>query len=162
MAYRFAILSEVTPVGDNIPVGVVLERDDHVFVDTPDNMGIPRRYDEPFIVGSAQGPVSVRYTPSDPQYFDQVLIELSRSFDIDSRGEVPVSGDPTAHRLVWENVLVPLRAQKRLPYVLTSEHGTRYASVKTYRKNYAARCATRPASAHTDPDATPTTSTLAV
>jgi hypothetical protein len=132
MAYEYAILWE-HEADRALPAVVVLQRDDHVLVEAPEEFCIPARYDEPFVVGSLDGPYTVTYTPSDPQYFDHVLIDLSRTFSMGERGSVPTASGTTVLRLLRDKVFSLRRKLAPVPYV-SHEQGARYSAVKDYRQ----------------------------
>src|SRR4051794_21322367 len=107
MSYRYAVLWEHH--GDcSRPVGVALERDDHVVVETRHDLHLPNRYDRPFVVGAIDRPEAVTYLPRHPQYFEHVLIDLSRSVAIGERSVVGSCSDPTLLRLLRDKVEEPL------------------------------------------------------
>jgi hypothetical protein len=134
VAYRYAILWEHEQ-DESRPAALVLGRDDHVFVDAPDELCIPSRWDEPFIVGSINGPFAVTYTPKDRQYFDQVLIDLSRTFSVGEQGMVPSASDTTVLRLLRDKILAPVRERQTVPYV-HSDQGGQYETIRAYRRRY--------------------------
>jgi hypothetical protein len=134
VAYRYAVLWQ-REGDETLPAALVIARDDHVFVDAPEEMCVPEIFQEPFVVGSINGPFPVTYTPADPQYFDQVLIDLSRTFEVGEQGTVSSASEATALRLLRDKVFAPRRAAQRMPYV-SSTDGRRYASVRAYHQKH--------------------------
>lgn len=121
MPYRYVVLYEELPNRPARPVGLAIERDGHVRVETRDDLCMPRRYSEPFVVA---GPdmTTIMYTPGDAGYFDNVVIDLSRTFTI---AEPDVTMDITEaafRKLLLEKVLRPLR--------YAESH--QYATIQTY------------------------------
>lgn len=128
MSHRYAVLWEVGRDGRTRPVGLAVQQDGSVIVETPDDLCIPRRYEEPFTL---TGPdfASVRYTPADEQYFDQVLLDLSRAFIIGKQGVVADATDSgVVLGLLVEHVLRPLRVEYPTAYAM----GGRYPAVKAH------------------------------
>jgi hypothetical protein len=132
VAHRYAVLWEPAPPGDAKPVGLAVQRDDHVVVEAPNDMCIPPRYDEPFVVaGPDLAPVT--YRPEDQQYFDQVLLDLSRAFIIGEVEAVPTATQGVILRLLSEKVLRPMRAKRAAEYATVP---ARYPAVQQYRTEY--------------------------
>lgn len=117
MPHRYAVLWETSPELPNArPAGLVVEQDDFVLVEARNELGIPPRYDQPFLV---TGPdmLPVRYRPGhDPQYFDQVILDLSRRFIIGKEGSVGEASEGVILRLLALHVFRPLRAEQSTPY----------------------------------------------
>lgn len=92
MLQRYAVLWEASPeLSEARPAGLVVEQDGFVLVEARDELSLPTRYDEPF---TATGPDMrmVQYRPGDAQYFDQVVLDLSRRFIIGKEGVVEEAG----------------------------------------------------------------------
>lgn len=108
MPYRYVVLYEEVPNRSARPVGLAIERDGYVRVETRDEFCMPRRYSEPFVVA---GPdmTTIAYMPSDVGYFDHVLIDLSRTFTIAEPGVTMDITEAAFRRLLLEKVLRPLR-----------------------------------------------------
>jgi len=113
---------------------VVLDRGDHVAVEAPDDMLFPARFDEPFVVGGIFSPAPVTYRPTDRQYFDQVLIELSRTFAIGERSTVSSASEGTLLRLFRDKVWAPLREGHREHYAIQSARGSCYPVIRRYHE----------------------------
>lgn len=145
MPHRYAVLWEVGPDESTRPIGLAVEQDGHVMVETRDDLCIPRRYDSPFNV---TGPdlTTVRYTPDDPQYFDHVLLDLSRAFIIGEQDVVMAATEGVVLRLLLEHVLRPLRREHPAAYTM----GGKYPVVRAYQdKHY--RDAASPAGREEEP-----------
>jgi hypothetical protein len=83
---RYAVLRETD--GENLPIGIAIERESDVTIVALDEFGLPRRISEPYRV--LQRDLStVEYKPGDPGYFEQVLLELQRAASISEIQEVP-------------------------------------------------------------------------
>lgn len=134
MPYRYAVLWEHEETR-SLPAAIVIQRDGYVFVDAPDELCVPTEYREPIVVGSIAGPFGVTYRPSDPQYFDQVLIDLSRMFSVGKQGTVSSASDSVVLELLRVEVWEPRRGMITMPYV-TERRNAQYATVKAYRKTY--------------------------
>lgn len=133
MPYRYAVLWEHDDQAR--PAALVVQREDHVLVDARDELGIPSVWEEPFVVGSINGPFPVTYTPKDQQYFDQVLIDLSRTFSVGEQGEVPTASDTSVLRLLSEKIFAPLRASQPVPYAAVP-HAGQFRTVRAYQQKY--------------------------
>jgi hypothetical protein len=96
--YRFAVLHDLSD-DSTPPIGLALERDDHVFVFTPGEFGIAQRQDGEYRV---LGPdlTYISYVPGDPGYFEQVLGSISWAFGVGEIGKVPVADDEMFLKLV--------------------------------------------------------------
>jgi len=97
----------------------VVEQGGFVLVETRNELGIPTRYDKPFRV---TGPdmVMVEYKPGDEQYFDHVILDLSRSFIIGKEGSVAEASEGVVLRLLALHVFGPLRREQATPYCDTA------------------------------------------
>jgi hypothetical protein len=153
--YRNAILFENDPAHPERParpVGLAIEQDGYVFVEAPDDLCMPTRYERPFTVASPDL-TSITYAPRHPQYFDHVLIDLSRAFAIVEKEPVSTAGHTTVLRLLNEYIIRPLRHETR---------GT-WPAIKDYRQRYGYvydEPAAAPAARH-EPAAAPTSSLVA-
>jgi hypothetical protein len=133
--HRYAILWE--HVGDaSRPAGLVLDRGDHVVVEAPDDLMFPSRFDEPFVVGGITSPIPVTYQPRHPQYFDQVLIELSRTFSIGERATVASASDGVLLRLLRDKVWAPLRESHTEHYAVQRARGGCYPVVRRHNDQH--------------------------
>ncbi|WP_040601266.1 hypothetical protein [Patulibacter medicamentivorans] len=133
MPHRFAVLWEPLGSGSR-PVGIALEREGHVEVDVPDEYCIPQIYREPFVVGGPDMTV-VKYKPSDAQYFDHVLLDLSRTFAIEEQGSVPTQQRNAMMDLLHHKVLSRWRANHQEHY---RQHLRGFKTVKDRHRRYAA------------------------
>jgi hypothetical protein len=106
--YRYVVLYEEIRNRLARPVGIAIERDGHVRVETREDLCIPQRYSKPFVVG---GPdmTTIAYTADDPRYFGQVLIDLSRALAIGEQGVMMDASESAFRKLLLEKVLRPLR-----------------------------------------------------
>jgi hypothetical protein len=106
--YRYVVLYEEVPNRLARPVGIAIERDGYVRVETRDDLCIPKRYGAPFVVA---GPdmTTIQYTADDRRYFDQVVIDLSRAFAIGEEGILMDGSESAFRKLLLEKVLRPLR-----------------------------------------------------
>lgn len=133
MSHRYAVLWETAPDHPARPAGLVVEQDDHVLVEARDDLALPRRYDKPFQVLGPDMTV-VAYTPRHRQYFDQVVLDLSRGFIIGQEGSVNQATEGVILRLLSELVFRPLRREHTVVYWDTAPT---YPTVKAYRlKNW--------------------------
>lgn len=130
MSHRYAVLWETAPEHAARPAGLVVEQDDHVLIEARDDLGLPRRYAEPFQV---RGPdfTTVKYAPTDDQYFDQVLLDLSRGFVIGKEGRVNKATQGTVLRLLGDLVLRPLRREH---VVVWHDTVNTYPTVRAYQQ----------------------------
>jgi hypothetical protein len=130
--HRYAVLWETFTDQPARPVGLVVEQDDHVLVEARDDLCIPTRYDAPFTVA---GPdmTTIQYTPRDPQYFDQVIVDLSRAFSITDYQMVGEATEGVILRLLNEHVLRPLREKHVVSYY-HNQH--KYPVVQRYRETH--------------------------
>jgi hypothetical protein len=117
-----------------------------VVVETPDDVCMPARYDQPFVVA---GPdmTPVQYTPAEPQYFDQVLLDLSRAFTIGEVDSVSRASEGIILRLLAEHVFRPMRKERAEEYATTP---VRYPAVQRYHEEYYPVEAAGPTEASTD------------
>lgn len=77
---RYRILWDLDTGEKAQPCGVVIERADCVEVIAPADKAFPRRITEPYDGPLNPGLSYSTYVPGDPEYFDQVAFDLSRSF----------------------------------------------------------------------------------
>lgn len=108
MARRFAVLWSLD-LDQSIPIGVAVEFEDHVLVDVPEHLCVPARYRGAYEVIQPDSSF-LTYRPGDPQYFEQVLLDLSRMFAIGERGETAGDDRSDVLDLLRERVLEPLRS----------------------------------------------------
>ncbi len=132
MSYRYAVLWETGPGHDARPAGLVIEQEDRVLVEARDELGLPRVYKNPFQV---LGPdlTTIQYTPADDQYFDQVILDLSRGFVIGKEGCVNSPTEGVILKLLSEYVFRPLRRDHVTVYYDTAGS---FPSVKNHRHRY--------------------------
>ena len=132
MVHRYAVLWEATPEQPARPVGLVVQQNDHVLVEAPDDLCIPSRYDAPFVVA---GPdmTTVQYTPEDDQYFDQVLLDLSRAFIVGETEALPSATEGIILRVFRDKILRPLRENHVEAYAVLP---ARYPVVQRYRRQH--------------------------
>lgn len=116
MPHRYAVLWETSPeISRARPAGLVVERDGFVLVEARNELGVPSRYDEPFHV---TGPdmVLVKYQPGDDQYFDHVILDLSRRFIVGKEGSVGEASEGVILKLLAEHIFRPLRREHPAVY----------------------------------------------
>ncbi len=132
MAYRYTVLWEAARERAARPVGLVVQQDDHVMVEVPDDFCIPSRYDAPFMVA---GPdmTTVRYTPEDAQYYDQVLMDLSRAFIVGETETLIVATEGIILGVFRDKILRPLRENHHEAYTVLPAH---YPVVQRYRQQH--------------------------
>jgi hypothetical protein len=118
---RYAVLWDVEGVKSR-PIGVALEAGECVLVTAPYSFGLPSRFDGDYRVLQPDS-TDVIYRPEDAGYFEQVLLELSRSFAIGERGTVGVVDDATIRHLVQDKVLRPQMQTISTPY---TQQGVRH------------------------------------
>jgi hypothetical protein len=111
---RYAVLRSLD--ARSLPIGIAVERDGYVHIDALDEYGLPPRIDEEYRV-LGRDLSEVRYTPGDPGYFDQLLVELSRVVSVGEQGSVPDSDSATLDELLETHVLAPRRVSVRGTYV---------------------------------------------
>jgi len=133
--HRYAVLWEYAGATTR-PAGVVLDRGDHVVVEAPNDMMFPARFDEPFVVGGINSPTPITYRPRDRQYFDQVLIELSRTFAIGERATVSSASEGTLLRLLRDKVWAPLRESHTEHYAVQRARGGCYPVVRRHHDQH--------------------------
>jgi hypothetical protein len=132
VSHRYAVLWETAPDHRARPAGLVVEQDDHVLVEARDELCLPRRYEQPFqVVGPDMTPV--QYRPQDPQYFDQVLLDLSRGFIIGNEGRVHRATEGVILGLLAEHVFRVLRRDEVVLYYNTAGD---YPTVRAYQERY--------------------------
>jgi hypothetical protein len=117
MMARYAVLWDIDSK-ESQPVGIALEHDDRVVVNVPWWHCVPLSYSEPYsVLGPAGVPIVVE--PGDPDFFENVLVELSHTFAIGERDSTDEAADDrTMMRLLHDKVLSPgadreYRAQER-------------------------------------------------
>lgn len=132
MSDRFAILCEPCESGTR-PAGVVLEREGFVMVETRGDFGLPARYDKPFEVAGPDMSL-VRHKPDDEQYFEYVLLDLSRTFAIGRRGLVSSCRRNAILDLLRDEVFGPLRQQHFATY---NQHHRSFPAVSERQRSYA-------------------------
>jgi hypothetical protein len=141
--HRFAVLWETAPDHRARPVGLAVEQDGYVLVEVRDDLCIPRRYDKPFTVGTPDLTTTI-YRPGDAQYFDQVLLDLSRAFTIGKQDVVMNATEGVVLRLLREEVLQPLRRGDVGVYAAAGK----YPAVRAYRHQYGYTTPQAPAHEH--------------
>jgi hypothetical protein len=114
MAKRYAILWDTSGTQSS-PVGFAIERDGDVLVNVPRQYGIPATFEAPYRVLLPDS-TDVAYTPADEGYFDQVLLDLTRSFAIGERGEVDTCDMRTLLDLMTTKVTGPALEMRRGSY----------------------------------------------
>ena len=116
MPHRYAVLWETSPeLSKARPAGLVVEQDGFILVEARTELGIPSRYDQPFHV---TGPdmMLVKYEPRDEQYFDHVVLDLSRRFIIGKEGSVGEASEGVILKLLAEHIFRPLRREHPAVY----------------------------------------------
>lgn len=144
MSQRYAVLWETAPEHAARPVGLVVEQDDHVMIEARDELGLPRLYKDPFEVLGPDMTV-VRYTPSDQQYFDHVILDLSRGFVIGKEGRVNQASQGVILKLLSEHVFQTLRREH---IALYWDKARTYPTVRSYQQ----ACYGEPAGHHPSPE----------
>jgi hypothetical protein len=131
MAHRYAVLWEVSDPKAR-PVGLVVEQNGFVLVEVRAELGIASIYNQPFVV---RGPdmALVTYRPHDPQYFDHVIMDLSRSFIIRNEGIVSEATHGVVLSLLSKHVFEPLRREHQVVYCDTART---FPAVQRYRRAY--------------------------
>lgn len=131
MPHRYAVLWE--PATDKArPVGIAVEQDGFVLIEVRADLAMPTRYDRPFLV-SGPDMTTVAYRPGDRQYFDQVLLDLSRSLIINNEGSVAEATSGVILTLLRRFVIEPLRRETQTVYC--DPDGT-WPAVKAYQRQY--------------------------
>jgi hypothetical protein len=129
MPHRYAVLWEP---GDPKaqPVGLAVEQDGFVLVEVREELALPVRYDQPFVV---RGPdmTLVQYGPGDHGYFDQVLLDLSRSLIVANEGSVSEATPGVVLTLLRRYVMEPLRRERQVVYCDPS-----WPVVQAYQRHY--------------------------
>jgi hypothetical protein len=108
MARRYAVLWSLDH-DKSIPVGVAVELSDYVLVDVPEHLCVPPRYRGAYEVIQPDSSF-LTYRPGEAQYFDQVLLDLSRMFAIGERGTIEGDDAGDVLDLLRSKVLEPLRS----------------------------------------------------
>lgn len=131
MAHRYAVLWEPTE-GRARPAGIVVEQDGSVLVEVRADLALPVRYDQPFVV---TGPdmLPVTYRPGRAGYFDQVILDLSRSFIINNEGSVSDATPGVVLTLLRKWVFEPLRHEHAALYCDTAGS---FPTVRAYQDRY--------------------------
>jgi hypothetical protein len=118
--HRYAVLWEASPeLAKARQAGLVVEQDGFVLVEARNELGLPSRYDKPFRV---TGPdmMLVEYKPGHPQYFDHVILDLSRSFVIGKEGAVGEASEGVILKLLARLIFQPLRREHPAVYCDTA------------------------------------------
>jgi hypothetical protein len=118
--HRYAVLWETSPeLSRARPAGLVVEQDGFILVEARNELGVPSRYDRPFNV---TGPdmVLVQYKPGDTQYFDHVILDLSRRFIVGKEGSVGEASEGVILKLLAVHVFGPLRREHPAVYCDTA------------------------------------------
>jgi hypothetical protein len=108
---KYAVLWDVDG-SRSLPVGIAIARESEVVVSVPWQYGIPARISDPYRVLLPDSS-EVVYSPGEDAYFDQVLIDLSRSFAVGERGERQQADVTTITELMAEKVTAPAVAMRR-------------------------------------------------
>jgi hypothetical protein len=108
---RYAILQETD--GQNLPLGIAVERENEVRVIAVDEFGLPKRISEPYEV-LQRDLTTVQYKPGDAGYFEQVLLELQRIASVGQVKELPSADPQTLMEIVSEEVLKARLAAPRV------------------------------------------------
>jgi hypothetical protein len=111
---RYAVLRDLSDA-DRRPIGLVTEHEDRVSAFYAVDCGLRSQYTGSFNVLEPDGH-EVTYNPGDDDYFDQVVLSLSRSFLVSATGEEPVLDAPEIYRLYYTEVVAP-RAARAHQYV---------------------------------------------
>jgi len=111
---RYAVLWDVEGQKSQ-PVGVAFEAGDSVLVAAPSSFGLPPRFDGDYRVLQPDS-TDIIYRPEDHGYFDQVLLDLSRTFAIGERSTVGVLDDATIRHVFQDKVLRPQMQTISAPY----------------------------------------------
>lgn len=114
MGPRYAVLWSVDGA-ESIEIGIAVERGDHVLVDVPNNLCIPARQRGEYKVMQPDGSLIV-YRPGSEGYFDQVLIDLARSFAIGEHGRLDDDDPSTIAKALNDKVLRPILTKHRARY----------------------------------------------
>lgn len=114
MGPRYAVLWSVDGA-ESIEIGLAVERGDHVLVDVPNNLCMPARQRGEYKVLEPDGSLIV-YSPGSDGYFEQVLIDLSRTFAIGEQGRLADADSATIAKALNEKVLRPILTKHRARY----------------------------------------------
>ncbi len=114
MGPRYAVLWSVDGA-ESIEIGIAVERADHVLVDVPGNLCVPARQRGEYQVMQPDGSLVV-YRPGDEGYFDQVLIDLSRTFAIGEQDRLVDGEKETIARALQEKVNQQIITKRRARY----------------------------------------------
>lgn len=141
--YRYAVLWDIDSA-ESRPVGIALERGDHVYVDVAEEYGLEPKFSGEYRV--LQPDMSeIIYRPGDPLYFDQVLLDVSRMFAIKGGSHVQVADSAMLMSLVSEHVLRPLSNTRVGEYGRVAAPFRRVSSPPTELRVAIARSKHRPA-----------------
>jgi hypothetical protein len=99
---RYAILNDLDSP-DLHPVGLAVERQDRVQVKFVTDYGLRSEFREPYTVREPDGEKLV-YGPGTPEYFDHVLLTLSRGFLVSHVGETEALDSLSAAKLFYDEV----------------------------------------------------------
>jgi hypothetical protein len=83
---RYAVLFDLDAGPESVPLGLVVERPDHVRVVMPPEQGIKERFDDEERQMQMDG-TDAFFGPGDPRYFPAILDCLHRAFLIGYLGE---------------------------------------------------------------------------
>lgn len=108
---RYAILQETD--GQNLPLGIAVERENEVRVIAVDEFGLPKRISEPYEV-LQRDLTTVQYKPGDAGYFEQVLLELQRIASVGKVKDLPAADPQALMEIVSEEVLKARLAAPRV------------------------------------------------
>ena len=92
-----------------------MDRGDHVLVIASPEYGLPERYSGDYRVLQPDS-TDIVYKPDSPLYFEQVLLDLSRTFAIGERDFVPVADLAALIELYQSKVFRPRIVAVRSPY----------------------------------------------
>jgi hypothetical protein len=111
---RFAVLHDLS-TEDTVPVGLALERDDHVLVYAPADFGIQERQNGEYRVLDPEM-AYVAYKPGDTGYFEQVLGSISWAFGVGEVGTVQSADDEMLLKLIVHKIDRPREESLRGTY----------------------------------------------
>jgi hypothetical protein len=114
---RWAVLRDLTDA-DRRPIGLVTEHEDRVSAFYARDCGLRTQYTGSFNVLEPDGH-EVTYNPGDDDYFNQVVLSLSRSFLVSATGEEPALEAQDIYRLYYAEVAAPRAARAHNQYVET-------------------------------------------
>jgi hypothetical protein len=109
---RYAVLRDVTDP-EIRPIGLVVEQPDMVRLVLARDWGIRTEFDEPYTVHEPDG-AEVVYRPGEKDYFDHVVLSLSRTFVIEDVVTVEALDDVDVARIYLSAVL--MQEPTRHPY----------------------------------------------